>query len=66
MFKVFNFIKNFPFCLDTATFIILIFVVKSCLALNLLLNPQNRNPSVLFFTVFFKSLIDEVLNSLNV
>lgn len=56
MFKVCNFIKNFPFCLDIATFINLIFVFKSCLALNLVLNPQSRNPRA--ESVFFKSLID--------
>lgn len=34
MFKVFNFIKNFSFCLDVANLIV---VFKSCLAPNLLL-----------------------------
>lgn len=43
MFKVFNFIKNFPFRQDIATFINVIFVFKNCLVLDLLSNPQDRN-----------------------
>lgn len=54
MFKVFDFIQNFSFCLDVATFINLIFVFESCLALNLLLNPQNRNPRA--GSIFIKAL----------
>lgn len=54
MFKVLDFIKNFSFCLDIAMFINLIFVFESCLALNLLLNPQNRNTRA--GSAFFKGL----------